>query len=56
MVSAGLTDKMLIDAEEASLNTTVSGKSWTRALRISTQRKTLDERFEFLDYLVKDQK
>ncbi len=28
MVNAGLTDKMLIDAEEASTNMTVSGQSW----------------------------
>lgn len=60
MVSAGLTDKMLIDAEEASTDMTVSGPRWDAEREHATfyhqvpQRKT--EWFEFLDCLVEVQK
>lgn len=60
MVRAGLTDKMLIDAEEVSTNMTVSGQSWATEQELCVfyhkvpQRKT--EWVEFLDRLVTVQK
>lgn len=54
MVRAGLTDKMLSGAEEASTNMTVSGRSWALFHHKVSQRKT--EWVEFSDGLLAVQK